>query len=164
MPDDPTPPPAPAFELYELYLGTAEKVSDRRAAANTWMLSVNAAVVALYGYLGGDKAVVEASERLLWLAAIPAAGILICLSWASLLASYSKLNGAKFAVLKELEAQLAFPVFQREQEIYKAQGRRPFGWAEKGIPLVFIVLYAVLLAGAVGPSLLSTFIGAEAPQ
>ena len=37
-----------AFELYKLYLATAEKVSDRRAQANAWMLSVNSAVVGLY--------------------------------------------------------------------------------------------------------------------
>ena len=36
------------LELYKLYLETAETVSERRAAANTWMLSVNSAIVALY--------------------------------------------------------------------------------------------------------------------
>ena len=37
----------PKLALFELYLATAEKVSDRRAQANTWMLSVNSAIVAL---------------------------------------------------------------------------------------------------------------------
>ncbi len=32
----------PKLKLFELYLATAEKVSDRRAQANAWMLSVNA--------------------------------------------------------------------------------------------------------------------------
>jgi hypothetical protein len=44
------------FELYKLYLATAEKVSDRRAQANAWMLSVNSAIVGLYGYLGEGRA------------------------------------------------------------------------------------------------------------
>src|SRR4051794_13439570 len=44
------------LELYTLFLATAEKVSDRRLQANTWMLSVNSAVVGLYGYLGEGKA------------------------------------------------------------------------------------------------------------
>ena len=30
----------PGLKLFELYLATAEKVSDRRAQANAWMLSV----------------------------------------------------------------------------------------------------------------------------
>ena len=29
----------PKLALFELYLATAEKVSDRRAQANSWMLS-----------------------------------------------------------------------------------------------------------------------------
>ncbi len=43
------------FTIFELYLATAEKVTDRRALANSWMLSVNSAIVALYGYLQSDK-------------------------------------------------------------------------------------------------------------
>ena len=64
------------LDVYKLYLATAEKVSDRRAAANTWMLSVNgAAIVGFYSYLGDRKASVGAAERALWLWAIPAAGV-----------------------------------------------------------------------------------------
>ena len=33
------------FTIFELYLATAEKVTDRRALANSWMLSVNSAIV-----------------------------------------------------------------------------------------------------------------------
>ena len=40
----------PKLALFELYLATAEKLSDRRAQANSWMLSVNSAIVGLYGY------------------------------------------------------------------------------------------------------------------
>jgi hypothetical protein len=36
----------PKLAIFELYLATAEKVSDRRAQANSWMLSVNTAIVA----------------------------------------------------------------------------------------------------------------------
>jgi hypothetical protein len=42
-----TEPNDPKLALFELYLATAEKVSDRRAQANTWMLSMNSAIVAL---------------------------------------------------------------------------------------------------------------------
>ena len=49
----------PKRKLFELYLATAEKVSDRRAQANAWMLSVNGAVVGLYGHLQADKMAVR---------------------------------------------------------------------------------------------------------
>ena len=38
----------PKLALFE---ATAEKVGDRRAQANSWMLSVKSAIVGLYGYL-----------------------------------------------------------------------------------------------------------------
>jgi hypothetical protein len=53
----------PKLALFELYLATAEKVSDRRAQANAWMLSVNSAIVALYSYLQADKMAVGAAQK-----------------------------------------------------------------------------------------------------
>jgi hypothetical protein len=70
----------PKLALFELYLATAEKVSDRRAQANAWMLSVNSAIVALYGYLQADKMTVGAAQKAVWLWAIPAAGAIVCLT------------------------------------------------------------------------------------
>jgi hypothetical protein len=83
----------PKLALFELYLATAEKVSDRRAQANAWMLSVTSAIVALYGYLPSDKTVV-AGQIAIWLWAIPAAGAIVCIAWVALLASYRKLHRA----------------------------------------------------------------------
>ena len=137
--------PQQRLELYRLYLATAERVSDRRAAANTWMLSVNTAVIGLYGYLGGDRAPVPPADRWLWFLAVPAVGLLLCLAWAALLASYRKLNAAKFRVLQELESELPFPVFTREQEIYKTSNRKQFASVEAWIPILFTALYTLIL-------------------
>jgi hypothetical protein len=87
--------------LFQLYLATAEKVSDRRAQANSWMLSVNSAIVGLYGYLQADKIAAGAAQKAIWLWGIPAAGAIVCAAWAALLASYRELNRAKFAVLAQ---------------------------------------------------------------
>jgi hypothetical protein len=144
MPD----PTDPTLALFELYLATAEKVSDRRAGANAWMLSVNSALVALYGYLAADKPSVDIDQKKLWLCAIPAAGILVCLAWAALLASYRKLNAAKFEVLKELEANFPIPPFTREQAAYKKQNRTSLSHVEALIPFAFAALYALLCLAA----------------
>jgi hypothetical protein len=119
--------------LFELYLATAEKVSDRRAQANSWMLSVNSAIVALYGYLQADKMAVGAGQKAVWLWAIPAAGAIVCVAWAALLTSYRKLNRAKFEVLMQLEEDLPVPLFTRERDTYQKDKRRSLSYIETAI-------------------------------
>ena len=138
----------PKLALFELYLATAEKVGDRRAQANSWMLSVNSAIVGLYGYLQVDKMAVGAAAKAVWLWAIPAAGVIVCLAWAALLVSYRKLNRAKFEVLAQLEADLPVPPFTREREIYRSDKRRSLSQIEILIPACFALLYAVMLGAA----------------
>ncbi len=144
---DPAAAPDPrAFELYRLYLATAEKVSDRRAAANAWLLSVNSAIAALYGLLYDADIPAAFGDAAPWMMAIPVAGVLVCLAWAALLASFAELNKAKFAVLHEMEADLPFAPFTREQAVYRKLVRKPFATIEKRVPLAFMALHAALLA------------------
>ena len=138
----------PKLALFELYLATAEKVSDRRAQANTWMLSVNSAIVALYGYLQADKMAFGAAQKAVWLWAIPAAGEIVCPAWAALLTSYRDLNRAKFAVLQQIEADLPVALFTRERETYR-RGRHRSLSNIRLIPGCFTLLYAVMLLAAV---------------
>lgn len=135
--------------LFELYLATAEKVSDRRAQANSWMLSVNSAIVALYGYLQADKMAVSAAQKGVWLWAIPAAGMIVCVPWIALLTSYRKLNRAKFSVLAEMESDLPLPPFTRERQIYRRDRRRSLSQVERWIPGCFFLLYAAILGAAI---------------
>jgi hypothetical protein len=139
----------PKLALFELYLATAEKVSDRRAQANSWMLSVDSAIIALYGYLQADKMAVGATQKMVWLWAIPAAGAIVCLAWAALLTSYRKLNRAKFAVLTQIEADLPIPPFTREREAYRRDRRRSLSTVERLIPGCFVLLYAIMLSAAI---------------
>jgi len=136
------------LDLYKLYLATAEKVSDRRASANAWMLSVNSAIIGLYGYLKASEAAPSDPGMTIWHWAIPGAGALVCLAWAALLASYHCLNSAKFKVLMELEAELPVPLFQREREHYKKAGRHPLSLIESWVPWTFVLLYGLMTIAA----------------
>jgi hypothetical protein len=144
----------PKLALFELYLATAEKVSDRRAQANTWMLSVNSAIVALYGYLQADKLAVPNAQKTVWLWAIPVAGAIVSVAWVVLLTSYRKLNYAKFAVLQEIEADLPFQPFRREREVYTAVRRRALSYVETAIPVCFVLLYLAILAAVIAAGLI----------
>jgi hypothetical protein len=52
------------------------------------MLSVNSAIVALYGYIQAEKMAVGAAQKAVWLWAIPAAGMIVCIASIALLTSY----------------------------------------------------------------------------
>jgi hypothetical protein len=128
--------------VFKLYLATAEKVSDRRAAANAWMLSVNSAIVALY--LAADKLSVPVPQKGVWLWAIPAAGAIVSVAWVGLLASYRQLN----RVLQEMEKDLPAQPFARERALYGRDRRRSLSQIEMAIPLCFLVLYAAIITAA----------------
>ena len=128
------------FDLYALYLDTAEKVSDRRWQANTWLLSVNSALVGLYGYIDKTSTAVNKTFEA-WCWAIPLTGILVSLTWITLLISFRKLNTAKFELLHEIEKEFPILLFKREQEIYNKLGRTSFSKIETNIPWCFVILY-----------------------
>ena len=138
----------PKFALYELFVATTEKLADRRAQANAWMLSINSAIVALYGYLQTDKSVpISDAVTAVWLWAIPVAGILVCIAWFALLKSFRSVNHAKFEVLKEIEQDLAYKPFTREEEVYEEKGRIPLrSKIESAIPSTFAALYLAMVA------------------
>lgn len=129
------------YELYKLFQESAEKVSDRRAQANTWMLSVNSALVAFYAFLEKGKEIINASDRHVWLIAIPAAGLIICMAWAALLVSYRKLNHAKFSVLMEMEKKLPYPIYTLEDQLLQKNKRWNLSYIESLIPWAFAMLY-----------------------
>ena len=133
------------MDLFKTYLATAEKVTDRRGTANQWLLSINSAIVGLYGFISKGKEVGGEALVEVWSWAIPVAGIIVCLAWSSILANYRKLNAAKFTVLNEMEKHLSVAVFQKEEEVYRRAGRRDLSSAEAVIPWIFGGLYVVFL-------------------
>lgn len=132
------------FELYKLFQETTEKVSDRRAKANTWMLSVNSALVVLYTLIEQDDEFIGTLGQHLWLLAIPVAGVIICLAWYSLLVSYRKLNHAKFSVLMDMEKDLPYALYTHEKECLDRDKRWNLSNIEGWIPLAFGALYIFL--------------------
>jgi hypothetical protein len=134
------------LEIYKVYVASADKVSERRATANNYLLTVNSFLVTLYGLAAG------LDPTALWRATVPIAGILVCATWWALIRNYRNLNTAKFAVIHELEAHLPVGVYAREWQHADA-GRsavyRPLTHIEQWIPLIFGVLYLVL--GAYAP-------------
>src|SRR3954447_9676767 len=90
------------MEQYKLYVETADRVAQRRIAAMTFFLTLNAGVFTIIGAIARARDV--DSFALLTLALV--VGLSQSVIWYALTRSYRQLNAAKYAVVGVLEARL----------------------------------------------------------
>lgn len=137
----PAPPPLPEglVDQYKLMAEMSDRLSARRALANSFFLSVESALVAT----------VTLADKRFWPIAV--AGIVVALAWFRLLRSYKTLNSAKFTVIHAIEARLPAQPFKDEWDILD-QPSQPvwkrytaLSTIEQIVPLVFGGLHGVLL-------------------
>lgn len=134
MSADPT-----TVELYKLGVEMADRISARRALANSFFLATQSALVAAAG-LSTDR----------W--ALNVAGIAVACAWWLQLRSYRDLNRAKFSVLQAIESDLPVRLFSDEWERLKGdpvkgwRGRyAELGFAERAIPCIFVGVHLALV-------------------
>ncbi|WP_419915827.1 RipA family octameric membrane protein [Candidatus Poriferisodalis sp.] len=142
------------LELYRLSVEMADRVSARRASANSYFFTVQAGLAIALGAFAvrppeGEDA--DPDRFVLALAAL--AGVVIAGAWWLLLRSYRDLNAAKFEVIGRIESQhLPIQTFNDEWDHLK--GLRPERWKlgyseqgriERAVPLAFLALYATLV-------------------
>lgn len=154
MPDQPTPQlirhtketygesfQAVLFEQYKLYVESADKISERRVAANNYLLTVNAFLVTLYGLVAASR------FNTFWTILVPVAGFLVALTWHRIITSYRDLNTVKFKVIHELEQHMPAALYDYEwQKAEEGRGKayHPLSHLERWVPVVFMLLYVLL--------------------
>lgn len=135
-----------SLEIYKLYLEMADRISERREKANSFFLTINAALVAVLAKnpFSANPQKVEAIEAL-----TPIAACLLCYLWYRIIRSYRDLNSAKFRVVHEIERQLPLRPYDAEWE---SVGRGndsnlylPFTHIEILVPWLFMALHGILL-------------------
>ena len=126
------------IEQYKLYVQSAENVSARRVASSRYLLTLNAALVALYGleFTG--------LSRGYWTLPIPVIGIFVSALWYLIIKSHADLNRIKFDVIHELEEHLPAQMYKYEWHLAK-KTYRAVTRIERWIPILFAMLHVVLL-------------------
>lgn len=130
------------LEQYKLYVEMADRISARRALANTFFLSLNTAVFTALGIF--LRASPSQSHGLLVVPLIVLLGQ--CLAWYWLVRSYRQLNSAKYMIVGLLEERLpASPYWSAE---WKALGEGkdpsiylPLTHLEQWVPILFFLAY-----------------------
>ncbi|MFF4474439.1 hypothetical protein ACFYZ3_33400 [Streptomyces sp. NPDC001599] len=140
---------AAIMEQYRLCVEMADRISARRSLTNTFFLTVNAALLAAVGAVGGTV-----------LRGTPAWGLVVaglvavgqCGAWFLLITSYRQLNRAKYKVIGALEQRLPARSYDAEwAELGDGKTLRqyvPLTLVELWIPALFIVFYVAAGAAA----------------
>lgn len=142
------------MEIYKLTVEMADRMSARRAVSNAFFLTVNTTLVAVVGLHR------ETEGSALLPISVCIAGIAVAACWWFLLRNYRKLNEAKFAVINKIEADhLPVKPYLDEWAVLSSgdapkgrlkrvkAGLRQLGNVERVVPIVFALLYVMLLVG-----------------
>jgi hypothetical protein len=135
---------AAILDQYKLYVEMADRVSARRALANSFFLTLNTAIFTTIGFFWKDRP--EASR---WLLVFPLLALVgQCLAWFWIVRSYRQLNSGKWAVVGAFEKRLpASPWWSAEWEAL-GRGKDPAKYwplthIEQLVPILFGVTYLV---------------------
>jgi hypothetical protein len=112
----------PWLDQYKAYLEDLGNVGTRYTTSNGFHLSV---VTALLGV------------------SVSGFAVLVCLIWSRSVASYRKLFGIKFTILREMEERgRLFPIYRREDEL---RGKTSLLESDRLIPLLLALPFLVTL-------------------
>lgn len=137
-----------ALEQYKSLVSDVGNIGTRYATANGFYLSVLTALLGVLAYVGTGASIDKTSYPVIALVALFA--VVICWIWRKTIAFYGILFRAKFTVLKELEKQLAVPVYARESdEVYTKGKAKPLTEHEASVPLFLGVFFGVIGALAI---------------
>lgn len=139
------------LEQYKLAVEMADRVSARRGAANTFLLTVNTSLITVWTLVLTKDAPIIQSEA--WGSCAALAGLAVCIVWLFQLIAYSRLNRAKYIVVQLLETELPARPFTAEWVAIR-QGKnaryRRLAKIERSVPLVFGAIYVVMLLRLAG--------------
>ena len=129
------------LEQYKMYVQSAENISARRVASSRYLLTLNIALVTLYGIQS------EGFVQNYWTMLVPILGILVSWLWYQIIKSHSDLNAVKFEIIHQLEEHLPVALYAHDWQL-AGEGRGTSYSAvtriEKRIPIAFVVLHIVL--------------------
>ena len=129
------------LEQYKLYVQSAENVSARRVASSRYLLTLNAALVALYGLQSAGFG------QSYWILSVPVVGVFVSTLWYLIIKSHADLNRVKFDVIHELERHLPATIYKYEWYLAdQGQGKsyKAVTQIERWIPILFVLLHVAL--------------------
>ena len=134
------------LEQYKLFVDMADRISERRAQANNYFLTINSLFLAVLGVLVQIESTFASG---LFQLIITVVGMLLCFLWWLTVTQNKNLNSTKFEIIQEMELQLPLKPYKYEWWLV-GRGRDPrrylpFSHIERWIPVIVVLIYLVLL-------------------
>lgn len=129
------------LEQYKLYVQSADNVSARRIASSRYLLTINVALIAIFGV----DLVTPYQSIALVLA--PGIGAVVSLVWLLIIRSSKRMNTVKFEIIRKLEQLLPVSLYEYEwQKLQKGKLKSylPVTDIEQWVPIVFLAIHAML--------------------
>ena len=141
---------AAVMEQYIMYVEMADRVSGRRAMANTFFLTLNTSVFTAFAVFWSARPHIAPWALLFPLVAL----IGECAAWYYLVGSYRQLNTAKFQVIGVLEERLPASPYWRAEWKALGEGKDrskywPLSHLEQWVPVLFAAVYSAGYLAAV---------------
>jgi hypothetical protein len=133
---------AAILDQYKVYVEMADRISQRRALANTFFLTLNTTIFTVVG-IGLNESIDSRG----WVLVIPLVVVLgQCFAWYYLVRSYRQLNTAKYEVVGALEERLPASPYWRAEWYALGEGKDrsrywPLSHIEQWIPVLFGFAY-----------------------
>ena len=148
------------FEQYKLFLRTSEDLVTRRQNVNSFYISVNSALVALFA--AGMALSIELYYKVALGAIFVLVGLVLSSSWIKTLISYGNLNASKMTIIRSIEKKLPASLYDAEWQALSDKLNKSkyvsFTQNEARIPWIFIGIYssvAVVLIAVLAIALLA---------
>lgn len=133
------------LEQYKLYVDMMDRISSRRYKSNYFYISLLSGMLAILSLVFEQNILLNDSILSYTPIFISILGICLCMTWVIHIGSYRQINDAKFEIIYEMEECLPYKCYKREWDKVKKKKYVKLTIIEQIIPLIFIVLYVILL-------------------
>lgn len=134
------------MEQYKTFLETSERLVERRQTVNNFYLSANTALCTIMA--AAFSALEGVTAKLLICFFLSITGIILSISWRSILDAYGILNSSKMKVISIIERNLPLSLYDTEWAVMSdnLNSKRyvSFTDSEKKTPMIFVMVYIVV--------------------
>src|SRR5437867_5275378 len=105
------------FAQYKLYVDSADRVSSRRALANTFFLTIASALLSGGFVLVGNTYASRSAFNGIGSSAVSLGSLILAIGWVYAIRSYSQLNAGKFNIIHNLDTKLTSALYSMQCKV-----------------------------------------------